>query len=1171
MAESGGQTVEQPSGDVQVQVPAQHELRIDTQQSFLVVYLVSGAATCFGTPLDPATGYEFPPSTRSSLFSQEGCTLSLSDASLGAVTPETSALEHARLYGELWGQSESGQQQAADGPVVLVAGPTDTGKSTLCRALVSTAAAAGRTPIFVDVDVGQGSITVPGSLAASLVGSPLPVVDGIAGLCDLVPPLVLFFGHASPDSPASFGRSSIRTLPSYKAAVVALAAIVKSKLDSDPALKRSGAVINTCGWVDSTGYDLLVLTADAFGANNVVVLGDQQLHDRFAQKVPGAAGALLHWVPRSPAVAVRSAVSRRSSRQARIREYFYGFRNNLIPFHTTIPFSDAHFFRLYNLPQEPTPDALPRVEELPVTADLLTNALAAVVYCQDISEIVASTVAGFVVIEQVDVVNQALTVLSPSPLPFPSTVFVVGSIHAHVEGGIEFEQLRVTIANDDPPYVPTAPSDFDDPQQQQPQPPLTKRCRVERQAASEAAPAPQVPPDQDDRPLVAQLLNEPVQVSLIPATFQLRYGRPVNLRPGSTLKKLLESVPGLVLSGTPGTVTYTAHVPSTRPPTDGIPVVSESGAQSAAETMCSFAALWAEPVGNGRLVVAALPSVSSGVYLLDADNAHCQRALAATLASKGTKAMFGREQIERIFAVAERAVSNPPVPDAVGTVWNNICDVQLSFSALFPVSACPPAPETVTLQRIISALSPQTPPSVVPTDASRAAIEHVRQLLFAFSLVFDERSKREAAAATAAAAAAAAPLSPVPSRIESPPPVAYRDYRYISDWASNGKTPVYVADSSATHARARVTPDVEKDQQAETRIFLSALPKWLRQTVEKICDNSGKPTEDVLRIKADTGSPVSVVFAPRVRGLRTVQLPSLAIEERQEAGASDVQYGEVKEAVDALRENLEHSLRREVDEPFTTPGSNRVFIPSTMCTVSCLRWWNGKVSGLVYKSARLAGQAAPMLEDVVAAVRQGKSVLIIGPQGSGKTTLLRELCKDVSGQRRTVIVDSRGLIAGMDVSPHPYCGRATRITVEATDRQSALLSSCVPDYVAQTIVVDEVVSRDDVVALRVAARDRSVSILAGTRVTDLATLLEDPDLADLVGGAFPPGQQSHRAAKTIFDIIVEMKNEVDVVIHANAASSIDTILGGQQSCQAERRWTNESGVIFSRTEALVKL
>lgn len=44
---------------------------------------------------------------------------------------------------------------------------TDVGKSTLCKILLNYAVRAGWAPTFADMDIGQGSITVPGCIAAT--------------------------------------------------------------------------------------------------------------------------------------------------------------------------------------------------------------------------------------------------------------------------------------------------------------------------------------------------------------------------------------------------------------------------------------------------------------------------------------------------------------------------------------------------------------------------------------------------------------------------------------------------------------------------------------------------------------------------------------------------------------------------------------------------------------------------------------------------------------------------------------------------------------------------------------------------------------------------------------------------------------------------------------------
>lgn len=49
---------------------------------------------------------------------------------------------------------------------MLIVGPTDHGKSTLARLLTAYALRLDRTPIFVDLDVGQPMNSLPGTLTA---------------------------------------------------------------------------------------------------------------------------------------------------------------------------------------------------------------------------------------------------------------------------------------------------------------------------------------------------------------------------------------------------------------------------------------------------------------------------------------------------------------------------------------------------------------------------------------------------------------------------------------------------------------------------------------------------------------------------------------------------------------------------------------------------------------------------------------------------------------------------------------------------------------------------------------------------------------------------------------------------------------------------------------------
>lgn len=119
------------------------------------------------------------------------------------------------------------------GPIALLAGPCDVGKSTLCRLLLNYAVRMGRRPIFVDLDVGQGQISVPGSVGALLIERPASLDSGFSQEA----PLVYNFGYSEPN----------RNNKLYSLLYAQLAQTIKEKMEIN---KRSrytrGRVFRAC-------------------------------------------------------------------------------------------------------------------------------------------------------------------------------------------------------------------------------------------------------------------------------------------------------------------------------------------------------------------------------------------------------------------------------------------------------------------------------------------------------------------------------------------------------------------------------------------------------------------------------------------------------------------------------------------------------------------------------------------------------------------------------------------------------------------------------------------------------------------------------------------------------------------------------------------------------------
>jgi len=96
----------------------------------------------------------------------------------------------------------------------------DVGKTTNCRLLINYAVRLGRRPIYVDLDVGQGSISVPGTIGAMLIERPASIED--EGFIQQAP-LAYFFGHKSPS----------KNIPLYNMLVSKLAEVVHERMESN--------------------------------------------------------------------------------------------------------------------------------------------------------------------------------------------------------------------------------------------------------------------------------------------------------------------------------------------------------------------------------------------------------------------------------------------------------------------------------------------------------------------------------------------------------------------------------------------------------------------------------------------------------------------------------------------------------------------------------------------------------------------------------------------------------------------------------------------------------------------------------------------------------------------------------------------------------------------------
>lgn len=412
-----------------VKLERESELRIEVGETPLRLRLLNGNAEIYGTELPPEIWLTFPPRLKFAVFTWYEATIEMDGTPETDYTAdETPMVSYVNVNAVLEGRrnhakaSPSKDSDASQGPRVIVVGPTDSGKSTLSRMLLSWAAKLGWKPTFVDLDIGQGAITIPGCIAATPIELPIDPVEGIP----LEMPLVYFFGHATPSNNVEL----------YKVLVKELAQMLERQFNGNAESRAAGMVINTMGWIEGVGYELLLHAIDTFKANVVLVLGQEKLFSMLRDVLKNRPNVDVVKLQKSGGVVSRNSKVRQKARSYRIREYFYGLTNDLSPHANVANFSDFLVYRIGGGPQAPR-SALPigadpvanplRIVLVNVDKELLHLVLA-VSYAKDADQIISSNVAGFIFVTDVDTQRKTITYLAPSPGMLPSKYLIAGTL-----------------------------------------------------------------------------------------------------------------------------------------------------------------------------------------------------------------------------------------------------------------------------------------------------------------------------------------------------------------------------------------------------------------------------------------------------------------------------------------------------------------------------------------------------------------------------------------------------------------------------------------------------------------------------------------------------------------------------------------------------------------------
>ncbi len=277
--------------------------------------------------------------------------------------------------------------------------------------------------------------------------------------------------------------------------------------------------------------------------------------------------------------------------------------------------------------------------------------------------------------------------------------------------------------------------------------------------------------------------------------------------------------------------------------------------------------------------------------------------------------------------------------------------------------------------------------------------------------------------------------------------------------------------------------------------------------------------------------------------------------------------------LDVTREDLNH-VNLRIGE---FGDDNRAGIERTLHRISAIRNRSGEVVGLTCRIGRAVYGTIAIVSDLI---ESGQSVLLLGRPGVGKTTMLRETARVLADElrKRVVVVDTSNEIAGDGDIPHPAIGRARRMQVATPTAQHAVMIEAVENHMPQVVVIDEIGTELEAMAARTIA-ERGVQLIGTAHGNTLENLMLNPTLTDLIGGiqsvtlsdeeARRRGTQKsilERKAPPTFNIMVEIVNRDEVIVHSDVAATVDSLLRNAPVRSEHRMRKPDGSVAISTTE-----
>ncbi|KAJ2829558.1 Cleavage polyadenylation factor subunit clp1 [Coemansia furcata] len=399
--------------------------------------LKHGHAEYFGAELGREASYFFI-GENGAVFSWEGCTLTvIGECQSAYVAGETPMDSCINVHMALQQLRVKARTDSANGPRIMIVGPDDSGKTSLARTLINYAVRMGETPLYVDLDPMDASVTVPGTVSVTPMSKTIDIETGFmsyamsssAGPPDT--PLVWQFGHEQPTENAAL----------FNLLVDRMAAAIDRRMANDSQSAASGFIVDTRGFTDAAKCDTIDHAIAALGITTLLVVGSERMYSLLSTRAFAKDNSVaVIKMARSGGTVDRSAMFRQQYNSRTIQQYFYGTQKEpFSSFSTVANFQEIRVLRVGEDAIAPS-STLPLGETRKLTDtsvltvepdEGLTHSILAVTDASMDSEgdsVAGIQALGFVNVTVVDMEKKRLILISPVPGRLPKQVLVYGNI-----------------------------------------------------------------------------------------------------------------------------------------------------------------------------------------------------------------------------------------------------------------------------------------------------------------------------------------------------------------------------------------------------------------------------------------------------------------------------------------------------------------------------------------------------------------------------------------------------------------------------------------------------------------------------------------------------------------------------------------------------------------------